>query len=72
MSRGFDTYLVYRIVGEGVHTGSYLAIDNVNNPEATNSLPIKIDKTPPTITAVPSPLPNANGWNENRRKLLNV
>src|SRR5262249_31418860 len=31
---------------------------------ATASVSVSLDKTPPTITAVPSPTPNAAGWNK--------
>jgi RHS repeat-associated protein len=31
---------------------------------AVTSLPVNLDKTPPTIVATPSPAPNAAGWNK--------
>src|SRR5258708_21622377 len=38
------------------------ATDNAGNT-ASAGIKLNIDKTPPTITAAPSPVPNANGWN---------
>jgi hypothetical protein len=51
------------ISSEGTTTLIYWAIDNVGNVETSKSLEIKLDKTPPTITAQASPLANAYGWN---------
>jgi hypothetical protein len=54
---------------EGVTTVTYHSIDHHGNVEPSQSLQVKIDKTPPTIAgAVIDPvtenllLPNANGW----------
>jgi hypothetical protein len=39
------------------------ATDNADNSAASNTINVKVDKTPPTITASASPAPNGNGWN---------
>jgi hypothetical protein len=52
------------IAAEGTTTLTYFARDNANNAEAPRTLPVQIDKTPPTVTfASPAPSPNAAGWN---------
>jgi len=52
------------IAAEGTTTLTYFARDNANNAEAPKTLPVQIDKTPPTVTfASPTPSPNAAGWN---------
>src|SRR5271163_3710716 len=38
-------------------------VTDTGGQTASASVTVSIDKTPPTITAVPSPAPNANGWN---------
>jgi hypothetical protein len=40
-----------------------LCTDQAGNSASTTVSGINIDKTPPTITASPTPAPNANGWN---------
>jgi len=52
------------IAAEGTTTLTYFARDNANNAETPKTLPVQIDKTPPTVTfASPTPSPNAAGWN---------
>jgi hypothetical protein len=51
------------ISNEGTTTLTCYSIDNINNQEEEQSVTLKLDKTPPTITATASPEPNANGWN---------
>jgi hypothetical protein len=40
----------------------FRSVDNASIAEGTRSMLISIDKTPPTITYVLTPAPNANGW----------
>ena len=51
------------ITAEGTTTVNYWAVDNAGNEEASNSLQVKIDKTPPNISGSRDPLPNTDGWN---------
>lgn len=58
------TYITsFSITTEGITTVSYKSTDNAGNIEPLKTLKVKIDKTPPTITATTSAQPNANGWN---------
>ena len=52
------------IVADGTHNVTYWSTDIAGNIEdATgNSLTLKIDKTPPTLTGAPTSSPNGNGW----------
>jgi hypothetical protein len=52
----------FTISTDGIHASSYYAVDNAGNNETAHLLTIKIDRTPPTITALASPSPKANGW----------
>ncbi|RLI32207.1 hypothetical protein DRO66_11665, partial [Candidatus Bathyarchaeota archaeon] len=54
----------FTVITEGIHSLLYYSIDNVSNVESTNSVDLKIDKTPPVTTASLDPLiPNGeNGW----------
>src|SRR5262249_56177615 len=52
------------IASEGVTVISYFATDNDGNVEPVKTLTVKIDETTPVTTAVPSPAPNAAGWNK--------
>lgn len=51
------------ITAEGTTTITFFARDNAANVEAPNTSTVKLDKTPPSVEAVPSPAPNAFGWN---------
>ncbi|MDO8631581.1 MAG: hypothetical protein Q7R41_13930, partial [Phycisphaerales bacterium] len=51
------------ISGDAVHLLTYHSTDLATNAETAKSLEIKIDSTPPNVTASCSPAPNANGWN---------
>lgn len=42
---------------------TYWSVDNAGNTETQKTLEIKLDKTPPTITAQVSPPPNSFSWN---------
>lgn len=48
---------------EGITTLQFFSTDNLGDVEAPNTITIKLDKTPPTITGERTPPPNANGWN---------
>ena len=45
-------------------TGMVTVTDGAGNTATLTSPAVKIDKTPPVITATLSPPPNANGWNK--------
>jgi hypothetical protein len=51
------------ISNEGVSNLSFFAIDFAENVEPAHTLPIRIDKTPPSINGTRTPSANANGWN---------
>ena len=51
------------IQGDMVHTVSFGAKDNAGSIELPTTLEVKIDRTPPAITAAVSTAPNAAGWN---------
>lgn len=52
----------FAVSTDGIYTVTYYAIDKSGIAEAPSTLNIKIDKTPPRITAVSSPLANSFGW----------
>ena len=56
------------VFGDGIHTVEYWSVDKAGNVETADgishkSVQVKIDGTPPTISASKSPGPNAHGWN---------
>ena len=59
----FTSPVLVSVTSEGTNTIDFFAQDNAGNAEASQSITIKLDKTAPTIEAVPDPAPNANGWN---------
>jgi hypothetical protein len=52
------------ISAEGITTLTYFSRDNAGNQEAPKTLMVRIDRTPPTISAVVNPPANANRWNK--------
>lgn len=58
---GASAYI--NLTGDGIHSVTYYAQDNALNSETPRSAVLKIDKTPPNITATVSPSANAAGWN---------
>ncbi len=54
----------FTLASEGAHIVFFNAKDNAGNQEDVDSRPVKIDKTPPTVTADKDPLPNGKGWNK--------
>jgi hypothetical protein len=50
------------ITKEGMTTIFYRSVDNASMAEPTKQAVISIDKTPPSLTYVLTPAPNANGW----------
>jgi hypothetical protein len=54
----------FTVSAEGITTVTFFGTDNAGNPESSKTLTIQVDKTPPTITPVRMPPPNANGWNK--------
>jgi hypothetical protein len=55
--------VAFTVYSEGTTTVEYQARDNAGNEERKQSLEVRLDKTPPTITYTLSPQPNAQGWN---------
>jgi cell wall-associated NlpC family hydrolase len=53
----------FTISTEGISTITFYGTDNAGNVEAANTLVIRLDKTPPTVTGTRTPAANANGWN---------
>jgi probable HAF family extracellular repeat protein len=52
-----------RVTTEGETTVTYFARGKAGITERAKTVTIRLDKTPPTTTAIPSPLPNADGGN---------
>jgi pimeloyl-ACP methyl ester carboxylesterase len=50
------------ISAEGTTTITFFSKDDLGQVEEPQTLTLKIDKTPPSITGTPNPAPNANGW----------
>lgn len=51
------------ISADGEHTLEYWSVDNADNEELHRTITVKIDKTPPTISADQSPAANEHRWN---------
>ncbi len=51
------------VTTEGDHTLSFFSVDNAGNTESTQTIHVRIDKTPPTIGHTQAPAANGNGWN---------
>lgn len=50
------------VTGNGTHSMTFNSTDNVGNVESSNSLTIKIDNVPPTVTGTANMSANVNGW----------
>jgi hypothetical protein len=59
----YDPAVGIPISAQGMHSLEFWSVDNADNVETHKTVPVKIDKTPPSITHTLSPLPNLNGWN---------
>jgi hypothetical protein len=51
-----------QIATEGSHTIAFWSVDNAGNEEPANTVTVRIDTTPPTISAATDRAPNAAGW----------
>lgn len=51
------------VSAEGVTTVSCVAHDRADNQSQALGVPVRIDRTAPTVVVARSPGPNANGWN---------
>lgn len=51
------------VTTEGITALSFFATDNAGNLEPAHTVSIQIDKTPPVVSPLRTPAPNANGWN---------
>ncbi|MCL6614177.1 MAG: hypothetical protein K6U03_06130 [Firmicutes bacterium] len=47
---------------DGIHEISYWSVDNAGNTEEAKTLTVKLDATPPVVTAVITPAANPAGW----------
>jgi large repetitive protein len=50
------------LTAEGTHSLEYWSADAAGNEEAQKTVVVRIDKTAPSITGVPTTNPNAAGW----------
>jgi hypothetical protein len=50
------------ISGEGITRLTYFATDLAGNAETPHTLTVRLDKTPPVVTATPSRPPDSVGW----------
>src|SRR5262249_52394932 len=53
----------FTINTDGITTITFLSADNAGNTEPAKTFTVRVDQTPPTITPLRTPAPNANGWN---------
>jgi hypothetical protein len=51
-----------QFTAEGTTTLAYFARDVAGNQEAAKTLTVKLDKTPPTVSAAATSQPNPSGW----------
>jgi hypothetical protein len=50
------------VTGDGTHTVEYRSTDVAGNGESSSSLTLRIDTTPPTVTATPAGTPGQGSW----------
>ncbi len=61
----YNGFLV--VTEDGIHTVEFYSIDEASNQEATRTLEIKVDSTPPILTIVS---PEAGGWETSSPALI--
>ena len=64
------SFASFPVTNEGVTNISLWAVDRAGNVSTKRPLTVRIDRTPPAVTAVATPAPNPAGWNSTPVEVL--